>query len=75
MDFADWRGLFVAEVLESFWGIGCNLFEVFLWRDIMKMLQGATVMLQTEMDKSFKIVNLLWIFMKGICYGKATQTV
>ena len=33
------------------------------------------VMLQTEMDKSFKIVNLLWIFMKGICYGKATQTV
>ena len=42
MDFADWRGLFVAKVLESFWGIGYNLFEVFLWRDIMKMLQGAT---------------------------------
>jgi len=32
-------------------------------------------MLQTEMDKSFKIVNLLWIFMKGICYGKGTQAV
>ena len=30
------------------------------------------VMLQTEMDKSFKIVNLLWTVMKGICYDKAT---
>ena len=34
-----------------------------------------TVMLQTEMDKSFKIVNLLWTVMKGICYDKATQAV
>ena len=33
------------------------------------------VMLQTEMDKSFKIVNLLWIFMKGICCETGTQAV
>ena len=31
------------------------------------------VMLQTKLDKSIKNVNLLWIFLKGICYGKGTQ--
>jgi hypothetical protein len=35
----------------------------------------ASVMLQTEMDKSLKFVNLLWISMKGICYEEGTQTV
>ena len=35
----------------------------------------GVVMLQTEMDKSLKVVNLLWISMKGICYEKGTQTV
>ena len=33
------------------------------------------VKLQLEMDKSFKVVNLLWISLKGICREKGTQTV
>jgi hypothetical protein len=33
------------------------------------------VMLPLEMDKSFKSVNLLWTFLKGIWYEQATQTV
>ena len=35
----------------------------------------VTVELQTEMDKSFKVVNLLWILLKGICCETETQTV
>jgi hypothetical protein len=34
-----------------------------------------TVLLQTEMDKSFETGNLFWTVMKGICYGKAAQAV
>jgi len=32
-------------------------------------------MLQLEMDKSFKVVTLMWTFLKGICYEQGTQTV
>ena len=39
------------------------------------LFSALNVMLQTEMDKSLKFVNLLWISMKGICYEEGTQTV
>ena len=64
---------------DSLAGSGVNYYYNDNWQVVAECAVNAqgteTVMLQTEMDKSFENAILLWPFLKGICYGKASQTV
>ncbi len=63
-----------------FWRNGCNLFEVFLWRDIIRMLQGATtrgwpygwmrIAFGWRIDMRWAVISIVCFVVSVPCYGK-----